>query len=365
MVPNTRFTTKIVAAFALVWGLVLSANAQEDALWDQTSDQPSVSPMPPAITQGAEAYQRDAPPFRRRVMREDISVRFRSLRLDSGKRVTLVYGTPKNVKSCPAVFVLDAEANALANAQGIRIPGLSKRKFKEARQASYLLRSPFGSNMLGNGFGVAYVVADDLDALRSARTKDWIGIFDRVRDLRNVADNSVFLFSTREYANLSIYLTTKYNFSGFVLEEPTYMLFSRDTHEDVIRKADRLTPDEIWNRTDPTRAFRYRELFSQINTPILLIRNPESEAYAFNEKTLIPQMQLAGTYVEAIEIEGPARALTVFGGSPDTGVIQVNPEVAYHAPTISKWVDEMITYMKMNSNVEAVALRDPTNHRNW
>ncbi len=304
-------------------------------------------------------------PFRRRIMREDITIRSKTLRLDSGKKVRLVYGTPKKAKNVPAVFVMDVETNALTTSPTFRRIGTSKKQQQDFLDAAYLLRSPFGSNMLGNGFAVAYIVADDLDTIRSARTPDWIGIFDRVRDLKPVNGNNVFLFSTREYANLSVYLTSRYNFSGFILEDPGYLLFSNKTHESIIKQSTRLTPEEIWRRTDPTREFIYEKIFSRINTPIMLIRNPDSMGYAFSEKTLISKLNQTGSYYETIEVRGIGRSLTVFGGNSDSGVIDVSPKVSYYAPTISKWVSEIITYMRMNSSVDPIALRDPSNIRNW
>lgn len=304
-------------------------------------------------------------PFRRRIMREDITIRIKKLRLDSGEKISLVYGMPKKAKNVPAVFVLDVETNSMANSVGLFLPGQSRAKKKEMQQASYLLKSPFGSNMLGNGFAVAYIVADDLEAIRSARTNDWVGIFDRLRDLRQVDDSNVFLFSTREYANLSVFLTSKYRFSGFILEEPTYMLFTKRTFEDVIKKSDALTPEEIWSKTDPTREFRYEQVLSRVSSPMLLIRNPDSQAYAFNQKTLIPKLNQVNAMYETVEVRGPGRALTVFGGSARSGVIEVSPEVSYYAPTVSKWVDEMIMYMRINSSVDPIALRDPSDYRKW
>ncbi|MDQ8200330.1 hypothetical protein QEH56_19355 [Pelagicoccus enzymogenes] len=311
------------------------------------------------------AYPDEPPPFRRRIMREDITVRSKNLRLDSGKKIRLVYGTPKKAQNVPAVFVLDIETNILANAPTFRGLNSTKRQQRDFLDASYLLRSPFGSNMLGNGFAVAYIVADDLETIRSARTPDWIGIFDRVRDLKPVDGNNVFLFSTREYANLSVYLTSRYNFSGFILEEPGYLLFSSKTHEDVIRKSDKLSSEEIWRRTDPTREFVYEKVFSRIRTPIMLIRNPDSAGYAFSEKTLISKLNQTRSYYETIEVRGMGRDLTVFGGSTNSGVIDVSPKVSYYPPTVSKWVYEIISYMRINSSVDPVALRDPANMRSW
>lgn len=296
-------------------------------------------------------------------MREDITIRIKTLRLDSGEKVRLVYGAPKKAQVCPTVFVLDVEANAIANRAGVGFPGMSKRARDELKQAGYLLKSPFGSNLLGNGFAVAYVVAEDLADIRSARTADWMGILDRVRNLKQVDPDSMFLLSTREYANLSTYLASKYAFSGFILEEPNYLLFSRQTYESVVERSDALTPEEIWARTDPSKANMYLQIFSQIHCPIMLIRNANSPAYAFNEKTLIPKLQEANAYVEQVKIPGPVRNLTTFGSS--NGVLELPPEISYYVSNVSEWVGEMITYIRMNSSTEAVALRDPSRYRTW
>ncbi len=346
----------------------MAAQAQNDGEWSEfeTSIETAQAATDFEPTNAiSENEPEQAAPFRRRIMREDITIRIKTLRLDSGKKVNLVYGIPKKAKNVPAVFVMDVETNVLSSGPGFALPGASKRQQQEFKQASYLLKSPFGSNMLGNGFAVAYVVAEDLETLRSARTPDWVGIFNRVRDLKAVDGNNVFLFSTREYANLSVFLTSKYNFSGFILEEPGYMLFSSNKHEDVIKKSDRLSPEEIWNKTDPTREFVYEEVFNRINTPMMIIRNPDSQGYAFSQKTLISKLDQTNSYYETIEIRGSGRSLTVFGGNTNSGVIDVSPKVSYYSPTVSKWVSEIITYMRINSSVDPIALRDPTQMRRW
>ncbi len=351
---------------SLVLLLATTAEAQEDEEWSEFETTVSTDARNSGYDpSGTATPARNDTPFQRRINREDITIRVKTLRLDSGKKVRLVYGVPKKAKNVPAVFVMDVEANAIATDPAFKRPGLSKQQQQDFLQAAYLVRSPFGSNMLGNGFAVAYVVADDLETIRSARTPDWIGIFDRVRALKTVDGNNIFLFSTREYANLSIYLTSKYNFSGFILEEPGYLLFSNKSHEDIIEKSDRLSPDEIWRRTDPTREYIYEKVLNRINTPIMLIRNPDSRGYTFSEKTLIPKLDQSRAYYETIEVRGLGRQLTVFGGNSNTGVIDESPKVSYDPITVKAWVSEIITYMRMNSSVDPIALSDPTQSRRW
>lgn len=298
-------------------------------------------------------------------MRDDVTIRIKNLRLDSGRKIRLIYGIPKAARKVPAVFVMDVEINSLAGSEGISPPRQSEKERRDFRHTAYLLSSPFASNMLGNGFAVAYVVADDLQTIRSARTNDWVGLFNRVRDLKPVDDNNVFLFSTREYANLSVYLASKYNFSGFILEEPNYLLFSKKPYERVVEKASKLSADEIWRETDPTREFMYETVLGRISTPILLIRNPDSNAYKLNEKTLIPKLDSVNAYYESIEVQGAGRTLITFGSNENSGVMEVTPNVSYSSLTVSKWVSEIITYMKMNSTVDPIALRDPSEYRHW
>lgn len=360
MRPLNRYLTLLCLA-----SLVLNLSASDED-WSEFDHPADAGPLAEEVASSTvSAKPEKASPFRRRILREDVTIRSKPLRLDSGGKIRLVYGAPKGAKNVPAVFVLDVETNRMANNTSIRLLGQSKARIREYQQASYLLRSPFGSNMLGNGFAVAYIVADDLETLRSARTADWIGIFNRVRDLRNVDPNNVFLFSTREYANLSVFLTSRYNFSGFILEEPSYLLFTSKTHRNVIGRSRSLSSEEIWQRTDPTREYIYERVLGRISTPIMLIRNPDSPAYDFTEKTLIPKLEQANAYFETVEIRGPGRNLKIFGEIGESGVLDVTPEIGYYAPTVSKWVDEIIAYMRINSSVDPVALRDPAERRNW
>ncbi len=135
-------------------------------------------------------------------------------------------------------------------------------------------------------------------------------MFDEIRDLKEVDESSFFLMSTKEYANLSIYLASTYSFSGFILEEPHYMLFTRQTHKDVIEESKWLTSEQIWNRgTDPSRREFYHKIFSSIYSPIMIIRAEDSPAYEFNEKTLIDSLRTSNTYFETITLNQVPRRL--------------------------------------------------------
>lgn len=321
----------------------------------------------PAAT-ADELAQRDAIsdrqyPFQRSLMREDIDIRIKKIRLDNGKRVSLVYGAPKKVRSLPAVFIMDVETSALAYHSNFPMQGLTKQRREELSQAGYLTRSPFGSNLLGNGFAIAYVVAEDLETLRSVRTADWTKIFDRVRGLSEVEDDSFFLFSTREYANSALYLAANYAFNGFILEEPTYLLFSKKTFESVVHRSDTLSSEEIWRRTDPNKQAVYLSTFSKITAPILLVRDRSSTAFAFNDKTLVPKLLEANAFVESVVLDGPTRQLETFGKAG--GVMDVAPNISYDPRQLSLWLGEMIGYMNSNSRAEAIALRDPAALRRW
>ncbi len=298
-------------------------------------------------------------PLSKPIMREDIVIHVKTLRLLSGGKVQLVYAAPKKRKHCPAVFIFDTEANILANNSWLDGYALSKKRKRNYKEAAYMRRSPFGSNMLSNGFAVAYVIAKDLKTLKSIRTADWIGLFNRIRDHKQVDSNSVFLFSTREWANSTLYIATKYAFSGFILEEPNYMLFTRKTYESVVRNSERLSSEEIWEKTDPVHKQKYYDIFSQITTPIMLVRNKNSSAHAFTEKTLVPELIKANVYLETFEMDGPARRLTVFGGRK--GVLDLEPEIAYYPRNVIKWSEHVISYMKLNSTTEAIALSEPAN----
>jgi len=231
----------------------------------------------------------------------------------------------------------------------------SKRKERRERETRYLVNSPFGSNLLGQGFIVAYAIGKDLETLRSARISDWVNMFDQIRDSKEVDENSFFLMSTKEYANLSTYLAGNYSFSGFILEEPHYMLFSRQTHKDIIAQSDELTTDEIWRRTDPSRRSMYQKVFSNIYSPIILIRAEDSPAFHFSEKTLIDTLRTSNTYFETITLERSARNLQSL--NTFQGVMDIEPRVRYNAHSISTWLEGMINYLKTNSDTIPIELQ--------
>ncbi len=302
-------------------------------------------------------------PIRKRLNRNEIIVRHKTMTFESGQKATLIYGRHKKAKLAPAVFVIDVEAASLSSAPKRTIWGQSKRKENLEKKARYLWTSPFGSNLLAHGFLVAYLVTDDLATLRKAKIIDWLDTFDTVRDLKPVEPNSLFLLSTKEYANLSLYLAARYAFAGFVLEEPQYMLFSRRTYEHIIERSHRLSEEEIWRRTDPTREEKYRSVLSDISSPILLIRSEDNSAFEFNEKTLIPKLLESNTYFETLTLERQPRWITTFGG--ERGVMNITPEVRYDVMSISEWLEGMITYFKMNSSVDTVSVSESRNRASF
>ncbi len=353
--PQVRTILCIVGSFTTL----LLANAQDD------SSAQASEPVQPSVIDPSDIFSEERRmlrrlttgdyPFRRGIFKDDITIKSKQVRLKSGKRLSLVWGSPKKAKVAPAVFVIDVESAALRNkpSRGLFSRGANRRLDKE-REASYLLTSPFGSNLLGHGFVVAYAVAKDLDTLRSARTSDWIDMLDQIRDLRVVDESSFFLMSTKEYANLSVYLASTYSFSGFILEEPHYMLFSRQTHQDIINDSYFLTTDQIWNMTDPSRREFYHKIFSNIFSPIMIVRAENSPAYDFNEKTLIDSLRASNTYFETITLDKVPRSLETLGSG---GVINIEPRVSYNANSVSTWLEGMINYLKVNSDTMPTELQ--------
>ncbi len=292
-------------------------------------------------------------PFRRGLFKDDVVIKSRQVKLESGKKVSLVWGRPKNAKVAPAVFIIDVESAALSNTPAPLFSNRRNQRRKEL-EAKYLLTSPFGSNLLGHGFVVAYAVGKDLSTLRSARKEDWVDMFDKIRDLKGVEDSSFFLMSTKEYANLSVYLASTYSFSGFILEEPHYMLFSRDTHRDIIDESYRYTSEQIWNRTDPSRKDLYHRIFGNIFSPIMIIRSENSRTNDFTEKTLIGTLIETNTHFDTITLpQVPRRLVSI---SESNGVMDTEPRVTYNASSVSTWLEGMITYLKVKSDTMPVEL---------
>jgi hypothetical protein len=337
----------------------LSINAQEEATEPEESITPSILNPEDIFSEERKMLRRLTSgdyPFRRGIFKDDIQIKSKQVRLDSGKKISLVWGRPKKAKIAPAVFIIDVESASLSNQPSRSFFGRSKsRRAQKESEARYLLTSPFGSNLLGQGFAVAYAVAKDLESLRSARASDWIEMFDEIRDLKEVDESSFFLMSTKEYANLSIYLASTYSFSGFILEEPHYMLFTRQTHKDVIEESKWLTSEQIWNRTDPSRREFYHKIFSSIYSPIMIIRAEDSPAYEFNEKTLIDSLRTSNTYFETITLNQVPRRLMPLGDAD--GVLNTEPRVSYNPNSVSTWLEGMINYLKVNSDTMPTELQ--------
>lgn len=358
----TRSDFKTLRTIIIIAGITSSAlwiNAQESATEPEESITPSILNPEDIFSEERKMLRKLTTgeyPFRRGIFKDDIQIKSKQVRLESNKKISLVWGRPKKAKIAPAVFIIDVESAALSNQSRHRFFGRGKsRRVQKENEARYLLTSPFGSNLLGQGFVVAYAVAKDLDTLRSARTSDWIDMFDEIRDLREVDESSFFLMSTKEYANLSVYLASTYSFSGFILEEPHYMLFTRQTHREVIEDSGRLTSDQIWTRTDPSRREFYHKIFSNIYSPIMIIRSEDSPAYDFNEKTLIDSLKASNTYFETITLDQIPRRLMPLGDSD--GVMNTEPRVSYNPNSVSTWLEGMINYLKINSDTMPTELQ--------
>lgn len=360
LLKPARFTIlRLAALYIATWSAAQFACAQnQDSMPPFEDLEPSI--LTPDMIYAKEramlrALTSGEYPFRRGIFEDDIVVKSKSIRLESGKRVNLIWGRPKKAKLAPAVFVIDVESASMMTAPTRGFFKRSKRKDRQDRETRYLVNSPFGSNLLGQGFVVAYAIGKDLETLRSASVSDWVNMFDQIRELKVVDENSYFLLSTKEYANLSTYLAGNYSFSAFILEEPHYMLFSRKTHNDIIEQSDRLTTEQIWNRTDPSRRAMYQKIFGNIYSPIMLIRAEDSPAYDFSEKTLIDTLRTSNTYFETITLKRSARNLRSFNASQ--GVMDIEPRVSYNPRSISIWLEGMINYLKMNSDTVPVELK--------
>lgn len=352
-------TLRTVLLFVGATIYCLSINAQEGTTEPEENITPSILNPEDIFSEERKMLRRLTSgdyPFRRGIFKDDIQIKSKQVRLESGKKISLVWGRPKTARIAPAVFVIDVESASLSNQPSRRFFGRSKsRRAKKESEARYLLTSPFGSNLLGQGFVVAYAVAKDLASLRSARTSDWVEMFDEIRDQKEVDESSFFLMSTKEYANLSIYLASTYSFSGFILEEPHYMLFTRQTHKDVIEESKWLTSEQIWRRTDPSRRKFYHKIFSSIYSPIIIIRAEDSPAYDFNEKTLLDSLRESNTYFETIILNQIPRRLMPLGDAD--GVLNTEPRVSYNPNSVSTWLEGMINYLKINSDTMPTELQ--------
>ena len=83
-------------------------------------------------------------PFRRGLFIDDVVIKSRQVKLESGKKVSLVWGRPKNVKIAPAVFIIDVESAALSNAPAPLFFNRRNQRRKEL-EAKYLLTSPLAA----------------------------------------------------------------------------------------------------------------------------------------------------------------------------------------------------------------------------
>lgn len=289
-------------------------------------------------------------PIRRLFSYSDIRIKKKRVRFESGNEGTLVIGWPRGARKSPTVFVFDVDSMSLSDP--VLVGPLASRNRvghyseSDSLKLNYLLTSPFGSNLLGNGFAVAYLIADDLNSLRSVKLLDWLEVFEHVRKHPKVDGDSFFLLSTREYANLSMSIAANYTFSAVVLEEPHYMLFSRNHYSNVVNRGKYMTAEQIWEKTKPEIEYRYEDFFSRIRSPMLLMRNANSSAYDFNEKTLLAKLDEANVFVEEIFLEGQARRLGILGRE---GVLDESPNVHYRHEYLAPWLESMVSYFRMNS----------------
>ena len=288
-------------------------------------------------------------PLKKRLRDSDVVIKTRPHRIASGHDVTLVYSHPSGGKASPAVFILDVETAALSEQPVNSYYKLTRRETRRQAHSRYALGSPIGSNLLASGIATAYVTADNLESVRAMRTPDWLSLFEKVRALRAVQDDSFFLFSTSEYANTALYLAGKYSFSGLILEEPEYMLFTPRSYEAIVKNAPRLSSYEIWERANPQLETTYLEYLSRIASPVLLLRNAKSHANAFSEKTLLDSLRHVQTNFEVVKLPSRARYLKHYRQTQ--GVVDEPPEVLYSRDNLAFCLDQIVGYVQRNSSV--------------
>ncbi|MCB1121318.1 MAG: hypothetical protein KJT03_07200 [Verrucomicrobiae bacterium] len=192
-----------------------------------------------------------------------------SLRLSSGKRYPFIICVPNANDLFPVALVLDPEIEDQLEAGNEEFSQVVRRMnieaelpYDEAFRGRYITNSFLGNQLISHAVSVIIPIRDTLTDANTLTAEDWKTVLDYFLKRSNLDRESLFVLTTKEYADAAIRIGTHYPLSGLMMEEPETGLFGTvlpTNTEDSMRMASLLET--------------YKQNLDHLTAPLLVLRN--------------------------------------------------------------------------------------------
>ena len=238
------------------------------------------------------------------------------IRTDRMGWITALCISPEEAKVSPAVVLLDGEFPF------VRIPPNRPDELDLTEwEGRYLMRTPLAGYLLGAGYSVIIPEEKTLRRYRRIPSRDWANLLGKFKKLKWIDENSFFMVSTREFAELAFKLAGETEFTGVVVEEPSHMIFGNVEEQSqpvstgrrapapllIAQAPPEGTPPQLEGFT-PEIARRYVGYLDRIQSPILMIMAKNSIYADFNSQTLLRVLSAVESDFRVIMLDEPARS---------------------------------------------------------
>lgn len=266
-----------------------------------------------------------------------------AIRSHSGQRYSFIYCYPNARGEFPIALILDPEiadqekvgrsdyGNVL-----VRLSPEQDPPFDHSYRGRYITHNPIGNQLMAHGIGIIIPIGITLENLDTLTSEDWRKAMDDLTDNQYLDAESLFLVSTKEYANTAIRVASNYPFKGLILEEPETPLFG----------------NSMPGNTDDSMAMAalqksYQAELEALTCPILILRNKKSSLLTLNDAVLLRPLIEWGRPVFLTMFNYPIRIPEPAKEEKGT---KIPGQFAYFASTMEKLPTRLLYFVQSHGN---------------
>ena len=268
------------------------------------------------------------------------------IKTPSGARLPFIYCYANAEGPFPVALVIDPEiamqfeVGEEEYSQTIRgIPAQMELPYDEPFRGRYITHNPIGNQLMAHGVAVVIPILNTLENLNSIPIEDWQAVLDYILSIRDMDAESVFLVSTREYADTAFRLAGQLDLEGFLVEEPESGIFGASlpaTAQDAVAMTELIK--------------KYQSVTASIDCPILIMRQKQNPILGINESALLNPLMKSGKELYLSITDRPLRTLepVTAVNEGETPVPNLPQQYAYDVEAMQKLVNRLLHFVQHN-----------------
>ena len=253
----------------------------------------------------------------------------------------------------------DDRASNLQNLERI-LPDSDRSLGAKAYQAYYAWASPLGSQFLKQGYRIVFPHPRHMAELRELSVQDWALALRDVSQSKMVAEDSLSVVATREFADIGLQVGLIAEIKAIVVEEPAVPINSSEVADGSLAEL----PADPWSLLSEESRFQYFTLLKSIRGDILLVRDKSSPFFEFNNRTLIETFLSAQKDFLIALLDETARvskiqALPLDRMRPELDARELRQfRYDYQPEAMGKWIDRALAFVAERNATQPRPLPD-------